>query len=361
MAFVAGDYSAAALYTNVVKMLKDMWSDATVHKTWKTPMPLVSNVAGNQSSFNLVGSDPLADPRNCQTIKTIWLDTPAGQDVEVIDPNEFCDWTGPEGSVDEQDYAVGAGFQIPFSVKENACNDRFSYEQKTAEALGDALYKADLEVEKRFSAFLTGNSDDISGVDPGFGIYTGGPKVGTPTIWEVPTAEGFTVINHMSNFATDQFMNDPVFVAGNKWRHESAVFAAKSGDCCDDRNLLLQSSIPFLRSTHIHDAVVGSQDIFILDRSGVGFYNMTYHKNDTPIDERVEERVFTMRIRSPRHTWRNPVSNQVEPVYYDMRMKRKCTGRHEWTTFYMIEGLTGWLKAPQGAEAKPTVVRTQFA
>ena len=353
MAFTAGDFTSAALYSEILSKYNRLWQTDGVHNQFKKGTPIFNALARAQT-VQFEDADFL-DPRLCQSLKINWLqdDETAPSNITLSTQTDFCSFNGAEVGSDSASYTSDSPWEIKFKVVEERCKDQFDFAEKFAFALMSNLHKMDRNLEAKIIAFLQASGDDMTGLD----FPTNASLNVDPTILDIAAANvNNTFLAELEIMQEDYYFNKPLWLVGKEmYRLAQKTEAALNPNVSLNDTLLLDST--FVRSLRDMDQIITSPSMFVVDASQLAYFNQYSYTNSSPKDEKVSERIETFHIDSPTAKW--TYGGQEHPVKYDVRWYRTCdsTQADTWETRVAIRHQGGFIKAPKGEDSAPTVVQ----
>lgn len=362
MAFSAGNFSASDLHSEVLAKIDTLVVDTTQkHYIVETaildelyPNPVFLAQTPEQVAF-------FSDAKRCADLKLSYL-----LDGDAVAPvpagtNDFCDPDGVEIGSDSVTYVKPTGKEKAFKVLTDVCKSQHDFASKVAHGFMSKRAILVRQMEKDAISYVATGADTLTGVT----VPTGGV---TNALWNIgavaPGTESERVkdLIHINHFAGDQRMINPVILGGNRFRFEEAEFAATAGGGVADHRSLLTGNTKIIRDTFNLDTIAGDQDLFLVDKTSLGYVNYTWAQTTTPEDS-------PMRLNHPIQFYMNdpfikvwdPVSRSVVPYKWDINMVWKCVANNQFAVVYTIIGRGGFLRTPKDHTAKPQIVQVRFA
>lgn len=360
MAFIPGDFSAATLEP-IKDMASSFWRNDNTNKHQQKPLT-VFNCLAERQQVNLAGSrvNALSDGRKCQVVDLTFLiacnrptvscaDAQGGEGADPTKMIDFCNPVGEEIGTSSMtltteclDYAQSR------SVVFKQCKDMYDYQTKMAKAINQMKFELDNAAERRYIAYLLGNTDPI-------------PWDATADINGTASSDGLTwvVTDTMLNAeflaclkieSDDCYFTDPVLIAGKAYlKAKKLADARQGGNCCNEDSLLLSSEFnAFCHNTKDVDELAGGKTMLLVDAANVAYINTVEFPNMSPVQNIADK--WTYHCESNR--LRYNTGSGVTAVKYDVLIVRVCKGQSmgAFCDTIVMRHSGGWAKNPECCE-----------
>lgn len=304
---------ATSQLPKVLERITDMFSDARQFRDTIEPVESFRAIAENQT-FQLA---EILKNESCQAYEVTWL---TNCDAEAVDcsaavADASCAITGDELASASKDYKVEQCLRTSFTVWDDDCKGKFSFEDKVAEGIAKGMQTIRKSLNTRAVTFLSANLQAN-------GFAGQGTIDGDQTYF----ADGLWTPDLIAELSLHAQMNDvlePIFLTGaNLW---NARFNANYNNLNDDQRDQLAKFNHFSNwywDPKTVDITLAQPSTLLFDRASVGFLNKVHYNNAAPQNQNDPLNTTVFHMSDPQLVFMDGGTPMA--VRYDVVSQTKC-------------------------------------
>lgn len=307
---------ATSQLPKILESINDMFSDARQFRDTIEPVESFRAIAENQT-FQL---NPILKNESCQGYEVTWL---TSCDVNATECTEesgsaSCVIGGDELASAAKEYKVEKCLYSDFTVWDDDCKGKFSFEDKVAEGMAKSMQVLRRGLNQRAVAFLAANLQ--TPVYGGQGTIVGDAVYLNPNLWTPDLIAEFNLAAELTDIL------EPVFLSGkNLFTVRFNALYNQLNDDQRDQFAKLSHYANWYWDPKTVDNVTGENSTIIFDRASVGFLNKVHYANMAPLNQLDPANTHVWSMNDPQLVYMD--GGVPTPVAYEVISQRKCRTR----------------------------------
>jgi hypothetical protein len=342
---------ATSQLPKILLSINEMFSDARQFRDTIEPVEAFRSIAENQT-FQI---DPILKNESCRALEVTWLTScdMEATDCSAEEASGSCVIGGDEIASAAKEYKVEKCLYQDFTVWDDDCKGKFSFEDKAAEAMGKAMQVLRKGLNARAVAFLAANLQ-ANNYTTGQGTVQGDLTYIDPALWTPD------LIAELSLHAQLNDILEPIFLTGtNLW---NARFNANYNNLNVDQKDQLAKFNHFSNwywDPKTVDVTLASKSTIMFDRASVGFLNKINFDNAAPINQNDPNNTHVFHVNDPLLVYMD--GGTPSPLRYEVITQRKCKtdagSIQRFGTSFRLNARYEFITSPYGCNGESGVLQ----
>ena len=340
---------ATSQLPKILESINTMFSDARQFRDTIQPVESFRAIAENQT-FQL---NPILKNESCQGYEVTWLTdcNASATECDNESGSANCVIGGDELASASKEYKVEKCLYRDFTVWDDDCKGKFSFEDKVAEGMAKGMQVLRKALNSRAVAFLTANLQTPTFA--GQGTISGDAIYLDPSLWTPD------LVAEINLHAEINDILEPVILNGtNLFRVRfNAQYNALNDDQRDQLAKLSHYANWYWDPKTV-DNVTAEASTIVFDRASVGFLNKVHYENPAPLNNLDANNTHTWSMNDPQLVYMD--GGVPTPVRYEVISQRKCRTRaggiQDFGTSFRMNVRYEFITSPYGCNGESGIL-----